>query len=191
MADHYSQGIHWANVLFESTVVLAEHFPSPLSQSILPFLIRRSLYPAHNIRITRPWLLGCALMSCGALIRLTCYRTLGKLFTWELSVKKGHVLVTEGPYSIVRHPSYTGMALLATGVILCHFSPGSWFAECVGWESLASKAFTAIWSTYTLAVAVLLMARVETEDDVLRNEFGEEWEAYARRVPYRLIPYVY
>ena len=40
-----------------------------------------------------------------------------------------------------------------------------------------------------LAVAAPKRARVE--DEALRRAFGEEWEAWARRTPYSLIPYVY
>ena len=185
------KGIYWANALLESTVILAEHFSSPLSDTILSFLIRDTMRQTHNIRLTPTWLAGCMLMHCGALIRLACYRTLGRFFTWELSLKKGHVLMTGGPYSIVRHPSYTGSLLLGVGVVLCHFSPGSWYAECIGWDTWASKLFTATWMAWSLAVPTLLMRRVETEDEVLRNEFGDEWEKYAEKTPYRLIPYLY
>lgn len=58
-------------------------------------------------------------------------------------------------------------------------------------DLLASKVFTAAWNTYTLVSAILLLARVNKENDVLRKEFGEQWEAYARKAPYRLIPYIY
>lgn len=188
---HYTQGIYWANAILESAVILAEHFSSPVSDTILSFLIRDTMRPTHNIRFTRAWVAGCVLMHCGALIRLACYRTLGRLFTWELTLKKGHVLMTGGPYSIVRHPSYTGSLLLGTGVALCHFSPGSWYAECIGWDTWASRIFSAAWIAWSLAVPALLMARVDTEDDVLRKEFGEEWDEYAKKTPYRLIPYLY
>lgn len=130
-------------------------------------------------------------MACGATIRLLCYRTLGQLFTFELSIKKGHALVTRGPYSIVRHPSYVGSLLIGIGTVLCHFGPGSWYEGRVGWDSLASKLFTAAWAGWSLVLPMLLMGRVNAEDEILKNEFGEEWEAYARRTPYRLIPLIY
>lgn len=130
-------------------------------------------------------------MAAGGFIRLACYRTLGRLFTWELTVKKGHTLVTAGPYSIVRHPSYVGSALIGVGVVLCHFAPGSWYAECVGWETWGSKLFTALWGAWCLSVPALLAARTPTEDEILHKEFGEEWEMYARETPYRLFPYLY
>ncbi|EKM56879.1 uncharacterized protein PHACADRAFT_254244 [Phanerochaete carnosa HHB-10118-sp] len=130
-------------------------------------------------------------MTAGSLLRLACYHTLGRFFTWELSLKKGHSLVTAGPYSIVRHPSYVGSTLIGVGVVLCHFGPGSWYAECVGWETWGSILYTTLWGAWSLAVPVLLCARAPTEDRILQKEFGVEWETYAKRTPYRLIPYVY
>ena len=130
-------------------------------------------------------------MACGATIRLLCFRTLGQFFTFELSIKKEHKLVTSGPYSIVRHPSYVGAVMIGIGTVLCHFGPGSWYEGCIGWGSLASKLFTAAWGGWTLVLPPLLIGRVSAEDEILRKEFGEEWEAYAKRVPYKLIPGIY
>ena len=35
-----------------------------------------------------------------------------------------------------------------------------------------------------------LVVRAEVEDQVLRKEFGNEWEEWARKVPYSFIPYL-
>jgi protein-S-isoprenylcysteine O-methyltransferase Ste14 len=192
-ASTYSdtQGIMWANAICESTVILARQFPSSLSDTALALLVRRATNCADRIRITPLWLSGCILMVCGGYIRLACYRTLGRLFTWELSLKKGHKLITHGPYSIVRHPSYVGSAMTGVGIVLCNFAQGSWFTECVGWDSIVVDVLAAIWAAYNLAIPTLLMARVNIEDEVLKKEFGEQWEAYAKTTPYRLIPYLY
>lgn len=130
-------------------------------------------------------------MAGGGLLRLACYRTLGKFFTWELAVKKDHVLVTHGPYSVVRHPAYTGSLMIGVGVVLAQFGPGSWYRECIGLDGLGSKVFVGIWSAWALAVPTLLMRRVNAEDAVLKKEFNEEWNAYAKRTPYRIIPFMY
>ena len=44
------------------------------------------------------------------------------------------------------------------------------------------------WYAWWVAVGVV---RCRTEDEELRKKFGAEWEAYARKTPYRLIPYIY
>ncbi|KAF8351913.1 hypothetical protein F5887DRAFT_933008 [Amanita rubescens] len=46
-----------------------------------------------------------------------------------MSVAKDHRLVTTGPYSIVRHPSYTGGFMATTSIFLLHASQGSWVRE--------------------------------------------------------------
>lgn len=116
---------------------------------------------------------------------------MGKFFTWRLIVMKDHALVTQGPYSIVRHPSYVGSLMLGAGAVLCHVAPGSWYRECIGWDTVGRKLFTAAWAGWSIMVPILLMMRVNKEDAVLRNEFGPEWEIYARKTPYKLIPFVY
>ena len=60
--------------------------------------------------------------SIGGLIRYKCYRAMGTLFTFEMSIRKGHMLITSGPYAIVRHPSYAGVILVVIGMFLVHGS---------------------------------------------------------------------
>ena len=35
------------------------------------------------------------------------------------------------------------------------------------------------------------VCRAEVEDQILRKEFGNEWEEWARQVPYKFIPYLF
>jgi len=100
----------------------------------------------------------------------TAIRTLGKQWSLAARVVEGHKLVTEGPYSIVRNPIYTGMfgMLLATGLAVSHW---------VG-----------------LAIAIVFFAigtfiRVRSEEKLLREMFGQEFDGYARDVP-AVIPYL-
>jgi protein-S-isoprenylcysteine O-methyltransferase Ste14 len=34
-------------------------------------------------------------------------------------------------------------------------------------------------------------SRISVEDAMLRARFGQEWEDWARRVPYKLVPYIW
>lgn len=47
--------------------------------------------------------------------------------------------------------------------------------------------FTEVW----LLHGVLIPARMKVEDKRLRRHFGREWDEYAVRVAYRLVPNVY
>lgn len=73
--------------------------------------------------------LGVMSVACGALLRLWCFRALGQFFTFELSIHPSHSLVTTGPYSFVRHPSYTGIYLTLLGGTLVGLAPGTWLYE--------------------------------------------------------------
>ncbi|KIJ61772.1 hypothetical protein HYDPIDRAFT_95911, partial [Hydnomerulius pinastri MD-312] len=123
--------------------------------------------------------------------RWQCYRALGQLFTFHLSIRKDHRLVTEGPYSTVRHPSYTAGLMTLLGALLAHGSSGSWLRESGLLEipgvgvTLGCLAAVFYWSCLRAA------ARIPEEDKMMRLTFKGEWEGYAKRVKYRLVPFVY
>jgi protein-S-isoprenylcysteine O-methyltransferase Ste14 len=74
----------------------------------------------------------------------------------------GHRLVTGGPYAIVRHPMYLGLLLGALGGLLLY-------------QTWTMAAF--------LIFAPFTLLRARREEKVLAASFGEEWQAYCRRVP--------
>ena len=80
---------------------------------------------------------------------------------------RGHAVVREGPYRIVRHPSYLGMILfeLALSILLA-----SW------WALTASGL-----------CALLLILRTALEDRTLQAGLTG-YQEYARQVRYRLLP---
>ena len=97
-------------------------------------------------------------------------RTLGKQWSLAARVLEGHELVKEGPYSVVRNPIYTGMfgMLLATGLAISH------------------------WIGLLIAIIVFVIGtaiRVHSEEKLLREAFGKEFEAYARNVP-AVVPFL-
>jgi protein-S-isoprenylcysteine O-methyltransferase Ste14 len=97
-------------------------------------------------------------------------RTLGQQWSLAARVLEGHKLVTQGPYSVVRNPIYTGMfgMLLATGLAVSH------------------------WIGLVLAIVVFAIGtfiRVRSEERLLREMFGREFDKYASTVP-AVIPYL-
>jgi protein-S-isoprenylcysteine O-methyltransferase Ste14 len=88
----------------------------------------------------------------------------------KIQRERGQTVITTGPYSIVRHPFYTGALVYLAGTSLLL---GSW------WGLLAVPA-----------VGVLLAIRIGIEEKALRAGL-EGYDDYARRVRYRLIPLVW
>lgn len=98
-------------------------------------------------------------------------RTLGTQWAIAARLIEGHRLITDGPYSFVRNPIYTGMfgMLVATGLAFGH-----WFQLMIG----------------IVLFAIGLVIRVRSEEKLLRSAFGQEFEEYARRVP-AVLPGIY
>ena len=104
----------------------------------------------------------------GALLMIAAVRTLGKQWSLTARVLEDHELVTSGPYGIVRHPIYTGLValVLATGL-----------AQSDLLQAAAG----------TLLCFAGSRLRVRREEGLLREAFGERYDAYAARVP-ALVP---
>ncbi len=95
---------------------------------------------------------------------LLAVRTLGKQWTYEARVIQGHELITQGPYAVVRNPIYLGMfgLMVATGM-----------------------AYTTWWALGA-AILVFLVGnriRIRSEEKLLREAFGVQFDEYAGRVP--------
>ena len=85
----------------------------------------------------------------------------------RIQSERGHSVVNSGPYKYVRHPAYLGAILyeLAVPVLLA-----SWWALIVGGLNV-----------------ILFVLRTALEDRTLQVELID-YEAYANRVNYRLLP---
>ncbi|KAI0720592.1 hypothetical protein C8T65DRAFT_633661 [Cerioporus squamosus] len=182
------QTITQSLVIFEIATILATYLPSPYAERILPMLAWRPATSALGVRITSPFLLGTLLCAVGGVMRIFCYRALGRHFTFELSLRKDHKLVTDGPYSIVRHPSYTALIMVTIGTLLCLTSTGSWLSESGIMGTLIGRLLIAAWAAEVTWIPIVMIMRVGTEDEILRNEFRDEWLAWSKRTPYKLIP---
>ncbi|KDQ51219.1 hypothetical protein JAAARDRAFT_62633 [Jaapia argillacea MUCL 33604] len=183
----------WFVWLLETTALIARQFPwtKPIAEPTLSLFVQNPLSSLNAIRVTPVFLAGSVLAAIGGYIRYRCYEELGRLFTYELTIRKNHKLVTDGMYSFVRHPSYTGGILAFTGYMMTAFTQGSWLRESGALETFVGKAFA--YATLLLASSTYVYSvfRVRTEDRILRAEFGAQWDEWAKRVPYRLVPYIY
>jgi len=95
---------------------------------------------------------------------------LGRRFSGLVAIQPGHTLVTSGVYGVIRHPSYLGLLLNA-----------------LGW-GLAFRSGVGVLLTALIVVPVL--ARIRAEEQLLRTQFGGEYNAYCARTS-RLIPGLY
>ncbi len=114
--------------------------------------------------------LGVALFAAGGCLRLWPVFVLGHRFSGLVAIQPGHTLVTTGIYALIRHPSYLGLLVNALGWALA-------FRSTVG----------------VLLTALLippLLARIRSEETLLRTQFGAEYDAYRARTS-RLLPGLY
>ncbi|KAG2138048.1 uncharacterized protein EDB93DRAFT_1242140 [Suillus bovinus] len=185
------EGLCWVEALTEIAAIIARHVDSSKMPSVLR-TISKALSTLTDVPITPSFLVGCGLVTSGAFIRWLCYRTLGRHFTFLLSIRQDHRLITTGPYAIVRHPSYTGMMMLCFGIIILHGSPNSWL-RASGISARIPGVIPVVAGTSVVCTVVNfgLFRRTKEEDELMHSTFKGEWEAWARKVKYRIIPGVY
>jgi protein-S-isoprenylcysteine O-methyltransferase Ste14 len=114
-----------------------------------------------------------ASMLCGAtavVLAWTSVTHLGRQFRIHAGLYHDHALVRTGPYAIVRHPIYASLlAMLLCALLL--LTPWQWFP---------------------ISLAVFICGteiRVHSEEQLLASRFGDQFEAYRKRVP-AYIPFV-
>jgi protein-S-isoprenylcysteine O-methyltransferase Ste14 len=115
-------------------------------------------------------LFGLIIAIAGIAVAVWALRTLGRHFDVELEVHAGHELVRSGPFGIVRHPVYTGLALHFLGACLA-----------------TGNVLLILGTLFGSFPAFYLRARAE--ERLLREEFGAEYDAYAKRVG-MLVPFL-
>lgn len=114
--------------------------------------------------------LGFLLYTVGGVLRLAPVFVLGQRFSGLVAIQPEHRLATSGLYGIIRHPSYLGLFVLA-----------------LGW-GLAFRSGVGV--VIAVLMLVVVLARIESEERLLSESFGAEYDAYRART-WRLIPYVY
>jgi protein-S-isoprenylcysteine O-methyltransferase Ste14 len=136
--------------------------------AFLPFSDRRGIGVLTDNQVIR-WA-GLALFAVGMGLVYWSGVALGRLYSAEVTLQKGHHLVTSGPYRYVRHPRYLGAVLLGASLSLTFRS----------WIGLAAS----------FAFFGVMLLRIRDEEALMHEEFGPEWEDYCQRT-WRLIPFVY
>lgn len=114
--------------------------------------------------------LGVAIYTIGGAVRLWPVFVLGNRFSGLVAIQPGHRLVTTGLYRHIRHPSYLGMLICVLGWALT-------------FRSIAGMALA-------VAMIVPIVARMNAEEALLADAFGEEYRTY-RAGTARLLPGLY
>jgi protein-S-isoprenylcysteine O-methyltransferase Ste14 len=116
------------------------------------------------LHISLPWqlrLLGVLLSFGGILMLVLTHRALGIFWSTTLQFKEGHALITRGPYGLIRHPMYTSLSIIFIGsAIVCSFWP--------------------FWML-TLITTIFFIGIVSREEDMMIDEFGDEYLSYIER----------
>ncbi len=102
-----------------------------------------------------------ATMLGGLALRTWAVSALGRFFTWNVEVQAGQRLIQDGPYRLIRHPSYTGALV-------------TFVASCVLLRSWIAAALAAV------ALPLAFWRRIGYEEMLLAATFPE-YRAYAAR----------
>jgi protein-S-isoprenylcysteine O-methyltransferase Ste14 len=113
--------------------------------------------------------LGFALTVAGLAFSCWARVILGRNWSGVVQLKQDHELIVRGPYSIVRHPIYTGLLLAFSGSAL---AVGEW------------RAVLAV-----LIVGFSFWRKLRLEERWLCELFGDQYRAYMLRVK-ALIPWL-
>lgn len=107
---------------------------------------------------------GMLLTAAGVVLAAWSVRSIGKDMQMDIAVNKGHVLRTEGAYSMVRHPMYLSLILL-----------------CLGAGVATLNLLLTGFALFVLAPVQFLRAR--KEEDLFVKHFGKTYTAYRKKTP--------
>lgn len=115
-------------------------------------------------------IMGVIICMAGVAFAIWARRTLGTNWSAKVTLKKEHELVQSGPYSIVRHPIYTGFEMATLG-------PAIVVGQLKGFVALA-------------IIFIAHVLKIRMEEELMNKQFPSQYAEYAKRVK-RLIPFVF
>jgi protein-S-isoprenylcysteine O-methyltransferase Ste14 len=113
---------------------------------------------------------GSLFAVAGGVVVMRSRRALGRAWSLVPKAGEGTGLITTGPYHLVRHPIYLGLASLALGQALAF---GRWPAVVV----------------VVLGIVPTFVWRARAEEQLLIGTFGERYADYRRRTR-MIIPHI-
>jgi protein-S-isoprenylcysteine O-methyltransferase len=183
-------GTHWLGIFYcASEVVLSLSRRAKASATsvdagsirMLWIVIMASITASFIVRDMAPWAQSTTLarlrdvwfiLFVGAIaLRWWSIVHLGRFFTVNVAIAADQHVVDDGPYRLVRHPSYTG-ALLA--FLTYGLSVANWLACAV----------------IIVPITAAFLRRMRIEEQALAAGLGEPYRAYMARTK-RLVPFLY
>ena|SRR6218665_2015837 len=125
--------------------------------------------PMGEGKIIEP--IGLGIIVLGVILRFAAIRSLGKMFTVDVTIRQDHALHTSGMYKYVRHPSYAASLLSFIGMGISQNN----------WLSMPIMIFPVLFS---------FIYRMNVEEKALIQAFGDEYKAYMKR-SWRFLRWVY
>jgi protein-S-isoprenylcysteine O-methyltransferase Ste14 len=113
---------------------------------------------------------GVVIQAAFILLAVWARHHLGRNWSGAVTAKVDHQLIRSGPYRLVRHPIYTAVLGMDTGIAL---ASGEWHA--------------------LVGIAMIVVAywrKIQLEEQNLSNLFGADYDAY-RRDSWALIPWLF
>jgi protein-S-isoprenylcysteine O-methyltransferase Ste14 len=139
---------------------------------VLMLPLAQALTPNAVFEGVEVFVLGTVVGWLGLLLRWWwSFATLGRYFTTVVKTSADQVVITRGPYRVLRHPSYTGLlaAFVGAGLMLGN------------WVGIAASS---------LLILVGLVYRLVREERAMIHTFGEAYLDFAKGRA-RLVPYVW
>jgi protein-S-isoprenylcysteine O-methyltransferase Ste14 len=138
-------------------LLFADHFSGLLARRFVP-------------RVSLVLLSGVLLTYAGVAFAIWARIILGRNWSGTVTIKEDHKLVQTGPYSIVRHPIYSGLLLAVLGTALVKGE----------WRGLIAA----------ILVVPIFVVKSKTEERFMVEQFGEVYEEYRRHTA-ALVPPVF
>jgi protein-S-isoprenylcysteine O-methyltransferase Ste14 len=143
-----------------------------LAGSIWIGIVLRTLVPAWDTPAPSAFAAaGLLAIWAGLAVRVWAVLALGGSFSTFIEVGADQVVVTRGPYRWVRHPSYTGLLLIALGFGL---GAGNWLSLVI----------------CAVIPPLGLLPRIAVEESELTRVLGDQYRRY-QSATYRLVPGVW
>lgn len=112
-----------------------------------------------------PWwlrLIGIFIAVAALIFFIWIHKHLGPYFSPELRITDKHMLITTGPYTVIRHPMYTAFYLLHIAAFLM---TANWF----------------IGVSWLCGLTVVIILRINREEKMMLDTFGNQYLEYMHR----------